>query len=185
MLQELATQIFIQACESDEGSSAAPDAKTIQSSPLGAGANRAERSTPRSSFSGLPSPSRFGSSVRQPSSALAARGLNVHQFQHLLLSESNRCFDSNGTGATQDLSFPLSHYWIDAAHQSYRMGERGAGERGRDCTAVEWLNHVLLSGCRAIDLEVCDGDEGAAWRGSKSKDHSSPAPRPIALRSPN
>lgn len=107
-----------------------------------------------------------------PPEVLAKRFHNSHNFKEPLLSEGGTGLTEFGFGAYmcsrensimrperadlhQDMTLPLSYYWISCSHNTYLEDGQIAGTASVD----QYLN-VMGSGCRCVEIDCWDGRGG-------------------------
>ncbi|CAL4059438.1 unnamed protein product, partial [Meganyctiphanes norvegica] len=82
--------------------------------------------------------------------------LSFEGFARYMMDEDNYAFlDERMTVDEEDLQYPLSHYYIASSHNTYLTGHQLKGE-----SSVELYSQVLLTGCRCVELDCWDGDDG-------------------------
>ncbi|XP_066297261.1 uncharacterized protein [Branchiostoma lanceolatum] len=81
--------------------------------------------------------------------------LGLDGFTNYLLSHHGDIFDSSHHAVHQDMTQPLSHYYIATSHNTYLQGDQLLSE-----SSVDMYAWVLQSGCRCVELDCWDGPEG-------------------------
>ncbi|XP_040285796.1 1-phosphatidylinositol 4,5-bisphosphate phosphodiesterase beta-1 isoform X1 [Bufo bufo] len=89
----------------------------------------------------------------EPSSSLASKGqLSVEGFIRYLNGEENGVVPPEKLDLNEDMSQPLSHYFINSSHNTYLTAGQLAGN-----SSVEMYRQVLLAGCRCVELDCWKG----------------------------
>ncbi|XP_027451023.1 1-phosphatidylinositol 4,5-bisphosphate phosphodiesterase epsilon-1 isoform X3 [Zalophus californianus] len=93
----------------------------------------------------------------EPSVSMCHQGLlSFEGFARFLMDKDN--FASRNDESQEnikDLQLPLSYYYIESSHNTYLTGHQLKGE-----SSVELYSQVLLQGCRSVELDCWDGDDG-------------------------
>ncbi|XP_077481546.1 1-phosphatidylinositol 4,5-bisphosphate phosphodiesterase delta-3-A-like isoform X1 [Stigmatopora argus] len=76
-------------------------------------------------------------------------------FTMYMLSKENSVFNLEHSWVYQDMKQPLAHYFISSSHNTYLMKDQLTGESGIE-SYIRALNH----GCRCVELDCWDGDNG-------------------------
>ncbi|XP_035277609.1 1-phosphatidylinositol 4,5-bisphosphate phosphodiesterase beta-1 isoform X1 [Anguilla anguilla] len=89
----------------------------------------------------------------EPDSGVAQRGqISVEGFSQYLIGEENVVIPPEKLDQSEDMTFPLSHYFINSSHNTYLTAGQLAGN-----SSVEMYRQVLLSGCRCVELDCWKG----------------------------
>ncbi|XP_061491487.1 1-phosphatidylinositol 4,5-bisphosphate phosphodiesterase epsilon-1 isoform X2 [Rhineura floridana] len=93
----------------------------------------------------------------EPSINMCQQGLmSFEGFARFLMDKDNFASVNNESQENiEDLLFPLSYYYIESSHNTYLTGHQLKGE-----SSVELYSQVLLQGCRSVELDCWDGDDG-------------------------
>uniref|UniRef100_A0A8C6LFI0 Phosphoinositide phospholipase C n=1 Tax=Nothobranchius furzeri TaxID=105023 RepID=A0A8C6LFI0_NOTFU len=89
----------------------------------------------------------------EPNALLAQKGqISMEGFARYLNGEENSIIPPEKLDQSEDMTFPLSHYFINSSHNTYLTAGQLAGN-----SSVEMYKQVLLSGCRCIELDCWKG----------------------------
>ncbi|KAK5112079.1 hypothetical protein LTR85_011660 [Meristemomyces frigidus] len=86
-------------------------------------------------------------------SIMGQKTLNLQGFQHFLTSAYNAPVNTIKTETTLDR--PLNEYFISSSHNTYLLGRQIWGT-----SSVDGYIEALLEGCRCIEIDCWDGDDG-------------------------
>lgn len=78
--------------------------------------------------------------------------ITVNGLTRYLLSDDNLLMMPNRVEMYEDMTQPLSHYFINSSHNTYLVGRQFGGK-----SSVEMYRQCLLAGCRCIELDCWDG----------------------------
>jgi hypothetical protein len=84
-----------------------------------------------------------------------APSLSFMGFCTLMTSARNDAFDFSKQSQYQDMSLPLSHYFMASSHNTYLEEDQLYGPS----SVNRYINDVLKS-CRCVELDCWDGDNG-------------------------
>ncbi|CAI4232602.1 unnamed protein product [Auanema sp. JU1783] len=95
--------------------------------------------------------------LHEPDAYLRSRNqLSFEGFFRYLTDPNNLAFSfDEGAYRDEDLQHPLSHYFINSSHNTYITGHQLRG-----LSSPEMYRQVLLTGCRCVELDCWDGDDG-------------------------
>lgn len=82
--------------------------------------------------------------------------LSLQGFARLLCGPDNSVINPMKEFTTQDMTRPLTEYWISSSHNTYLEGNQLSGE-----SSVRQYVHVLQRGCRCIEIDTWDGHDGS------------------------
>ncbi|CAJ1081049.1 -phosphatidylinositol 4%2C5-bisphosphate phosphodiesterase epsilon-1 isoform X1 [Xyrichtys novacula] len=93
----------------------------------------------------------------EPSSSMRQMGwMSFEGFARFLMDKENFASRMEESQMNlEDLQYPLSYYYIESSHNTYLTGHQLKGE-----SSVELYSQVLLQGCRSVELDCWDGDDG-------------------------
>uniref|UniRef100_A0A8C3SQH8 Phosphoinositide phospholipase C n=1 Tax=Chelydra serpentina TaxID=8475 RepID=A0A8C3SQH8_CHESE len=81
--------------------------------------------------------------------------LGIDGFTSYTRSPSGDIFNPEHYQVNQDMTQPLSHYFITSSHNTYLMGDQLMSQ-----SRVDMYSWVLQSGCRCVEVDCWDGPDG-------------------------
>ncbi|XP_019728335.1 1-phosphatidylinositol 4,5-bisphosphate phosphodiesterase delta-4 isoform X1 [Hippocampus comes] len=93
---------------------------------------------------------------QEPSGTAKKQGtMSLDGFQMYLCSPEGSIFKPDRLGLYQDMSQPLSHYFISSSHNTYLMEDQLRGQ-----SSLEAYIQALKRGCRCVEVDCWDGSDG-------------------------
>jgi phosphatidylinositol phospholipase C, delta len=111
-----------------------------------------------------------------PAELAAKDHLDFNDFLHYMTSDASNIVGPCRT-ADQDLTYPLSSYFISSSHNTYLTGNQLYSESSTDA-----FKNVLLRGCRCVEIDVWDGDDTDSEYSSSDLDDDDPKKAEIYAR---
>ncbi|XP_078274874.1 1-phosphatidylinositol 4,5-bisphosphate phosphodiesterase gamma-1 isoform X2 [Rhinoraja longicauda] len=94
--------------------------------------------------------------LRDPLREIDGPFFQLDEFLTFLFSKENSIWDRRFDQVNmEEMSNPLSHYWISSSHNTYLTGDQFSSE-----SSLEAYARCLRMGCRCIELDCWDGPEG-------------------------
>ncbi|XP_067329042.1 1-phosphatidylinositol 4,5-bisphosphate phosphodiesterase eta-2 isoform X2 [Anolis sagrei] len=81
--------------------------------------------------------------------------LGIDGFTNYMRSPAGDIFNPEHYHVNQDMTQPLSHYFITSSHNTYLMGDQLMSQ-----SRVDMYAWVLQSGCRCVEVDCWDGPDG-------------------------
>ncbi|XP_077604736.1 1-phosphatidylinositol 4,5-bisphosphate phosphodiesterase delta-4 isoform X3 [Crocuta crocuta] len=81
--------------------------------------------------------------------------LSLDGFLSYLCSKDGDIFNPTCLPVYQDMTQPLSHYYINSSHNTYLVGDQICGQ-----SSVEGYIRALKRGCRCVEVDIWDGPGG-------------------------
>ncbi|KAL8198478.1 UNVERIFIED_CONTAM: 1-phosphatidylinositol 4,5-bisphosphate phosphodiesterase eta-2 [Gekko kuhli] len=76
-------------------------------------------------------------------------------FTNYMRSPAGDIFNPEHHQVNQDMTHPLSHYFVTSSHNTYLMGDQLMSQ-----SRVDMYAWVLQSGCRCVEVDCWDGPDG-------------------------
>ncbi|KAI6647390.1 1-phosphatidylinositol 4,5-bisphosphate phosphodiesterase delta-1-like [Oopsacas minuta] len=92
----------------------------------------------------------------EPTGVKSEHRLSLDGLTNFLLDPKQFVYDHRHREVHQDMSLPLSHYFIASSHNTYLLEDQIRGP-----SSVEGYIRSLRSGCRCVEMDVWDGPTGS------------------------
>ncbi|KAK7498874.1 hypothetical protein BaRGS_00009966, partial [Batillaria attramentaria] len=87
--------------------------------------------------------------------AMVTEIMRIPLFEDFLFSPFNSVWDPAFNTVYQDMTRPLTEYWISSSHNTYLVGNQIKGQ-----SSEEMYASCLRRGCRCLELDCWDGSDG-------------------------
>ena len=81
--------------------------------------------------------------------------VNYNIFRNIMTSTANEAYEQSKVDVEEDMNLALSDYFIATSHNTYLEGDQLFGK-----SSVSRYIHDLSVGCRCVELDCWDGDNG-------------------------
>jgi hypothetical protein len=81
--------------------------------------------------------------------------ITFSMWSSVMMGSDNKVFESEKEILYQDMTRPLSHYFIASSHNTYLEGDQLMS-----ASSVQRYIDDLTSGCRCVELDCWNGDDG-------------------------
>lgn len=93
--------------------------------------------------------------LRLPEAVKASESIGYYEWRNLLTSGANDAYSPDMATQYQDMSRPLSDYFIASSHNTYLEGDQLSSR-----SSVNRYIDDLTNGCRCVELDCWDGSDG-------------------------
>ena len=81
--------------------------------------------------------------------------INFSEFCSIIFSRNNEIFEPSKLEVYQDMSRPLTDYFINSSHNTYLLANQLTGE-----SSTKAYINAFAKGCRCVELDCWEGDKG-------------------------